>query len=68
MTIGIFVPLVCKVIYSCLKEKYLKIPRTKEEWKSVADKAFDCWQFANDVEAMDGKHISLFHPTGSGSE
>ena len=35
-TIGRFVPLVCKVIYSCLK-----IPRTEEEWKSVADKAFD---------------------------
>ena len=44
------------------------MPRTKEEWKSVADKAFDCWQFSNAVEAMDGKHISLFHPKGSGSE
>ena len=67
-TIGRFVPLVFKVIYSCLKEKYFKMPRTEEEWKSVADKTFDCWQFPNAVGAMDGKHISLFHPKGSGSE
>ena len=67
-TIGRFVPLVFKVIYCCLKEKYLKMPRTEEEWKSVADKTFDCWQFSNAVGAMDGKHISLFHPKGSGSE
>ena len=44
------------------------MPRTEEEWKSVADKTFDCWQFPNTVGAMDGKHISLFHPKGSGSE
>ena len=30
-TIGRFVPLVCKAIYCCLKEKYLKMPRTEEE-------------------------------------
>ena len=51
-----------------IPEKYLKMPRTEEEWKSVADKTFDCWQFSNAVGAMDGKHISLFHPKGSGSE
>ena len=67
-TIGRFVPLVCKAIYCCLKEKYLKMPRTEEEWKSVADKTFDCWEFPNAVGAMDGKHIFLFHPKGSGSE
>ena len=61
-TIGRFVPLVCKAIYSCLKGKYLKMSRTEEEWKSVADKTFDCWQFPNAVGVMDGKHISLFHP------
>ena len=64
-TISRFVPL---AIYSCLKEKYLKMPRTEEEWKSVADKTFDYWQFPNAVGAMDGKHISPFHPKGSGSE
>ena len=42
--------------------------RTEEEWESVVDKTFYCWQFSNAVETMDGKHISLFHPKGSGSE
>ena len=67
-TIGRFVPLVCQAIYSCLKEKYLKIPRTEEEWKSIADKTFDWWQIGNAAGAMDEKHISLFHPKDSGSE
>ena len=44
------------------------MPRTEEEWESVADKTFNCWQFPNAIEAMDGKHSSLFHPKGSGSE
>ena len=35
MTIRRFVPLVCKAIYNCLKEKYLEMPRIEEEWKSV---------------------------------
>ena len=33
MTIGRFVPLVCKAIYSCLKEKYPKKSRIEEEWR-----------------------------------
>ena len=46
------------------------MPRTEEEWESVADKTFNCWQFPNAIEAMDGKHssLSLFHPKGRGSE
>ena len=67
-TIGRFVPLVYKAVYSCLKEKYLKMPKTEEERKSLADKTFDYWQFPNAIGAMDGKHTSLFHPKGSGSE
>ena len=44
------------------------MPRTEEEWKPVADKAFDCWPFPNAAGAMDAKQISLFHSKGSGSE
>ena len=44
------------------------MPRTEAEFESVADKTFNCWQFPNAIEAMDGKHSSLFHPKGSGSE
>ena len=67
-TIGRFVPTVCKAIYSCLQDKYFKMPATEEEWISIADKTFETWQFPNAIGAMDGKHIPLFHPKGSGSE
>ena len=50
------------------QRRYLKIPRTEEEWESVANKTFECWQFPNAIGAMDGKHTSLFHPEGSSSE
>ena len=42
-TIGRFMLLACKAIYSRLREKYPKNPTTEEDWKSVADKTFDCW-------------------------
>ena len=35
------------------------MPITEEEWKSVADKTFEYWQFPNAVGAMDEKHISF---------
>ena len=44
------------------------MPRTEEEWKSVADNTFEYWQFPSAVGAMDGKHVSLFHQKGSCSE
>ena len=67
-TIGRFVPTVCKEIYNCLQDKYFKMPMTEDQWLSIADKTFDTWQFPNAIGALDGKHISLFHPKCSGSE
>ena len=67
-TIGRFVSLPWKNIYNCLKEKYLKIPRTDKELNSIADMNSDCWQFLNAVGRMDEKHVYLFHPNGSGSK
>ena len=67
-TIGRFVPLLCKTVYNCLKEKYLKIPSTEKELNSLTDVTFDCWQFPNTIGAADGKHNSLFHSNSNGSE
>ena len=64
-TIAKFIPEVRKAIYNCLKDEYLKVPSSVEEWETVADKTFDRWHFPN---AADGKHIALFHPNESGSE
>ena len=68
VTIGKFVPKVCKRIYHCLKGKYLKIPSTTEEWESIAEETYNRWHFPNVFAAADGKHIALFHPRSSESE
>ena len=34
-------------IYDCLKEEYPKIPQTKEDWKGIAEKTQERWQFPN---------------------
>ena len=67
-TIALFIPFVCRKIYECLKEEYLKLPSTKDEWKDIANSTQKRWQFPNCIGAADGKHISTIHPCGSGSE
>ena len=67
-TIAKFIPEVCKAIYNCLKDEYLKVPSSVEEWETVANKTFDRWHFPNAFAEADGKHIALFHPNGSGTE
>ena len=59
---------VCNTIYSCLKEEYLKILQKKEDWKPIAEKTQERWQFHNCIGAVDGKHISILHPKDSGSD
>ena len=67
-TIAAFIPEVCFKIYTLLKDKYLSIPCSKEEWKTVARRSSERWQFPNCIGACDGKHISIKHPDNSGSE
>ena len=42
-TISCIVIEVCNAIYDCLKEEYLKIPQTKEDWKRIAEKTQERW-------------------------
>ena len=55
-------------VYACLKEEYLKITQTKEDWKGIAEKTQERWQFPNCIAAMDRKHIIILHPKDSGSD
>ncbi|XP_046689060.1 uncharacterized protein LOC124374968 [Homalodisca vitripennis] len=61
------IPETCAAIYHCLK-KYIKIPKTEDEWRTVAHQFETKWNFNNAVGAMDGKHIAIQKPTGSGSQ
>ncbi|XP_033953775.1 uncharacterized protein [Pseudochaenichthys georgianus] len=66
-TIRQLVPETCTAIYEVLKEKYLKCPDTVEEWQRVADGFQAQWDFPNCLGALDGKHINIRPPPGTGS-
>ncbi|XP_046862305.1 putative nuclease HARBI1 [Xenia sp. Carnegie-2017] len=67
-TISTFVPIVCKVIYNVLKKDFLQPPTTHAQWKQLAEKFSDLWQFPHAVGAIDGKHINIKAPPNTGSE
>ena len=45
----------------------MSLPRTPEEWIKIAKLFEERWQFLNCFASVDGKHIALFKPYGSGS-
>ena len=44
-TISQFIPTVCQAIYFTLKDEYLKLPSTAEEWLQVVDQTTDRGNF-----------------------
>lgn len=45
----------------------VQVPNTQAEWRAVADKFDERWQFPNCIGAMDGKHVAIKAPRNSGS-
>lgn len=43
------------------------MPTNEEEWRKVAKGFEDKWQFPNCLGAVDGKHVRIIPPKGSGS-
>uniref|UniRef100_A0A1B6JTF8 DDE Tnp4 domain-containing protein n=1 Tax=Homalodisca liturata TaxID=320908 RepID=A0A1B6JTF8_9HEMI len=50
-----------------MKEKFMKLPNT-EEWEEIANGFNTRANFPNCMGALDGKHIRIVNPQGSGSE
>lgn len=67
-TIAKFIPEVCFNIYSLLRNKYLALPSSAEEWKTIARHSSERWQYPNCIGACDGKHVQIRHPDNSGSQ
>ncbi|KAL4103917.1 hypothetical protein QTP88_019234 [Uroleucon formosanum] len=65
-SISHIIPEVCTAIIEVLQD-YIQIPKTQEEWLSVGKKYEDLWNFPHCIGAIDGKHVQLQAPIGSGS-
>ncbi|XP_030762239.1 protein ANTAGONIST OF LIKE HETEROCHROMATIN PROTEIN 1-like [Sitophilus oryzae] len=57
----------CEAIWDSLKNEYLKLPHSIEEWKAIAKDFEDIWNFPHCLGALDGKHVSIQAPPNSGS-
>ena len=66
-TISKFIPEVADVLFSVLKDDYLKFPQSKQEWLEISRDIYDKWQSPNCIGAMDGKHILIKCPKGDES-
>ena len=66
-TISKFVPEVCRAIVEEYKNEVFQTPTTPAEWKRVADEFRDRWNCPHCCGAIDGKHVCLKQPKGSGS-
>ncbi|XP_017472518.1 PREDICTED: uncharacterized protein LOC108363622 [Rhagoletis zephyria] len=66
-TISIFIPEVCNAIYKALKSEYLKFPTNEQQWKDIAAKFNERWNFPNCIGSVHGKHVVMKAPPRSGS-
>eukprot|EP00112_Aurelia_sp_Birch-Aquarium-sp1_P001674 Seg1181.5 transcript_id=Seg1181.5/GoldUCD/mRNA.D3Y31 product="Protein ANTAGONIST OF LIKE HETEROCHROMATIN PROTEIN 1" protein_id=Seg1181.5/GoldUCD/D3Y31 len=66
-TVGRIINETCKSIWHRLSEQnYIKAPTTEAEWERIAEEFEDRWNFPHAVGAIDGKHVVMFAPAGSG--
>ncbi len=45
----------------------IRFPRTPEEWRAMAQRFGERWQFWHALGALDGKHVALLQPPNSGT-
>lgn len=57
----------CTAIWEILSPTNLKTPSTEEEWLNIEKEFFSRWDFPHCLGSIDGKHINIQAPTGTGS-
>eukprot|EP00064_Thunnus_orientalis_P022932 superscaffoldBa00008193_g23154 len=61
------VPDVVTATWDCIVEEFMAVPTT-EEWRSIAERFEERWNFPLCCGALDGKHVVLKAPANSGSQ
>lgn len=57
----------CEAISTVLA-KFIECPSSEEEWLEIANRLENRWQLPNCIGAIDGKHVRILHPPGTGSD
>nr|XP_054753881.1 uncharacterized protein LOC129259640 [Lytechinus pictus] len=63
---SLFIPDVCQAIISEYQDEVFSCPTTPDEWREVA-RTYDRWNFHHVCGALDGKHVAIRNPPGSGT-
>ena len=66
-TISLFIPEVCQALIDEYKDEVFAFPTNADEWKEVAQKYGERWNFHHTCGALDGKHIAIRSPRHSGT-
>lgn len=67
-TLSVMIREVCDAVAAEYQAEVFKLPRTPAGWKQVADGFSQRWNFEHCLGAIDGKHVAIKKPKGSGSE
>ena len=57
----------CQALYLALNDRYLHPPKTENDWLHIAQEFDEIWNFPHVIGAIDGKHIRVECPKGSGT-
>jgi len=56
-TISKFIPEVCKAIFESLKDEFLHLPTSKQEWLNIGKQTENRWQFSTASEQLTGSTL-----------
>lgn len=57
----------CEAIHEEFRREVYKLPKTEQGWRQVAAGFQERWNFEHCLGALDGKHVAIRKPKGSGS-
>lgn len=57
----------CDTIYEVLKDAYLSVPKTKDDWLKISQDFEEKWNMPHTVGCIDGKHIRIECPKLTGT-